>query len=94
VEPGDGAFDDPAEDAQAGTLRLAAFGDERSDASLPEQTPVLVVVVAAVGQQRIQPPAWTADPAGDGGTLSSRDSSWVTSLRLPPVRDTESGMPA
>jgi hypothetical protein len=27
VEPGDGALDDPAEDVQAGAVRLASFGD-------------------------------------------------------------------
>jgi hypothetical protein len=44
---------DPAENAQASAVRLAAFGDYWSDAPLPEQPPVRVVVVAAVGEQRV-----------------------------------------
>lgn len=48
VQPGDGALDDPAEDAQAGAVRLSAFRDRGPDAALPQQPPVLVVVVAAV----------------------------------------------
>jgi hypothetical protein len=48
---------------------LAAFGDHWADASLPEQAPVLVVVVAAVGQQCVRTPAWAADTTGNGGDL-------------------------
>lgn len=37
--------------AQAGTVRDATPGDEGLDAALPQQAAVLVVVVAAVGEQ-------------------------------------------
>ncbi len=50
VEPGDGPFDDPAEDAQARAVRLASFRDHGTDAPLPKQPTVLVVVVAAIGR--------------------------------------------
>ncbi|MFI0859219.1 hypothetical protein ACH4RA_02875 [Streptomyces smyrnaeus] len=38
MQPGDRPFDRPAEDARAGAVRLAAFGDHRADAALPQQS--------------------------------------------------------
>jgi hypothetical protein len=64
VQPGDCALDDVAEDAQAGAVWLASFRDHGAPA-LPEQAAVLVMVVAAVGQQRVGPSARSADQAGD-----------------------------
>ncbi len=52
VEPGEGAFDDPAVAAEAGSVIGLAAGDDRVDASLPDEAAALVVVVAAVGDQR------------------------------------------
>jgi hypothetical protein len=49
VQPGDGAFDDPAEDAQARALRSSSLGDRGPDAALPQESSEFVVVVAAVG---------------------------------------------
>jgi hypothetical protein len=69
VKPGDGALDDPAEDAEAGAVGLAWFGDHGSDAALPEQATVLVVVVAAVGKQCIGASTWSSHEAGNGGNL-------------------------
>ena len=69
VEPGDGAFDDPAENAQARAVWLAAFGDHRPDTALPQQPPVLVVVVAAVSEEHVRPSSWPADDAGYRGNL-------------------------
>jgi hypothetical protein len=46
-------------------LGLAA-GDQRLDAALAEQAAVLVVVVAAVGDQRCRPASRAADAAADG----------------------------
>jgi hypothetical protein len=69
VEPGEGAFDDPAMAAEAGAVVGLAAGDDRLDASLPDEAAVLVVVVAAVGDQRPRaasracptaPPRWDA----------------------------------
>jgi hypothetical protein len=77
--------------AQAGAVRLSSFCDRRPDAALPQDPAVLVVVVAAVGEQHVGPTPWPT-PA-TAGILSSRGRSWVTSLRLPPVSDTPSGMP-
>ena len=69
VEPGDGALDHPAEDAQARAVRLASFGDHGSDAALPEQAAVLVVVVAAVGEECVGSVSGPADDAGNGRDL-------------------------
>ena len=44
---------------------LAPCGDRRADAALPEQPPVLVVVVAAVREQHVRPPPRSADEAAD-----------------------------
>ena len=51
VEPGEGPLDDPAGLAQAGAVGGAFAGDLRCDAAGPEKAAVLVVVVAAVGEQ-------------------------------------------
>ena len=65
MQPGDRPFGHPAEDAQAGAVRLAAFGDHRADATLPQQSAVLVVVVAPVGEQCVRPSARPADTTGN-----------------------------
>jgi hypothetical protein len=51
VEPGEGAFDDPAVVAESGSVFGLAASDQRFDAALPDEAAVLVVVVAAVGDQ-------------------------------------------
>jgi hypothetical protein len=66
VEPGEGSFDDPAVAAEAGAVVGLATGDDRLDASLPDEAAVLVVVVAAVGDQRSRSAARPADPAAHG----------------------------
>ena len=66
VEPGEGAFDDPAMAPKAGAVVGLAAGDDRLDASLPDEAAVLVVVVAAVGDQRSGSASWPADPAAHG----------------------------
>jgi hypothetical protein len=63
VEPGEGAFDDPAVAAEAGAVFGLAAGDDRFDAELPDEAAVLVVVVAAVGDQRPGPASRAADAA-------------------------------
>jgi hypothetical protein len=93
VQPRDRSLNDVAEDAPASAVRLAPSRDHGADPALPEHAAVLVVVVAAVGQQCIRAPAPPADPARDSGNLSSSGLSWVTSLRFPPVSDTASGTP-
>jgi len=66
VQPGEGALDDPAVSAEAGAVLGRAAGDDRLDASLPHEAAVLVVVVAAVGDQRAGPASGTANPTAYG----------------------------
>jgi hypothetical protein len=63
VEPGEGSLNDPAVAAEAGAVFGLAAGDDRFDAALPEEATVLVVVVAAICDQRPGPAAWAADTA-------------------------------
>ena len=69
VQPGDRSLDDVPEDAQAGVVGLASFGDDRADASLPQQAPVPVVTVAAVGEQGVGPMPGPAHGPGNGRDL-------------------------
>lgn len=48
---------------------LASLGDDRADAARPQQTPVLVVVVAAIGEERVGSASGPADDAGHGRNL-------------------------
>ena len=66
VESGEGSFDDPAVAAEAGAVVGLATGDDRLDASLRDEAAVLVVVVAAVDDQRSRSAARPADPAAHG----------------------------
>lgn len=59
VQEREGGFDDPAVDAQAGAVLGPAAGDDRADAQAAQVAAVGVVVVAAVGVQRIGAPAGT-----------------------------------
>ena len=53
VEPGEGAFDDPAVASEAGAVLGLASRDHRLDTALPDEAPILVVVVAAVGDHGV-----------------------------------------
>ena len=53
VEPGEGAFDDPAVAAEPGAVFGLAARDKRFDPPLPDEPAVLVVVVAAVGDDAV-----------------------------------------
>ena len=66
VEPGEGAFDDPALLAEPGAVVGLASGDHWFDPAFPDQAAVLVVVVAAVGEQCLGSSSWSADAAADG----------------------------
>ena len=66
VEPGEGTFDDPAVAAEPGSVFGLAARDDRSDAALPDEAAVLVVVVAAIGDQRPWPAPRASDSAADG----------------------------
>jgi hypothetical protein len=63
VQPSEGALDNPAVAAEPGAVHGPASGDHRLDASLPDQTAVLVVVVTAVGDDAVGTPPRPADTA-------------------------------
>ena len=93
VQPSKAALDDPALTAQAGAVGDAAAGDPRSDPALAELSAGDVVVVAAVGEQLPRSAAGAAAPAPDRRDGIDQREELGTSLRLPPVRLTASGMP-
>jgi hypothetical protein len=66
VEPGEGAFDDPAVAAEPGAVLCLTTGDQRFDTPLPDEPAVFVVVVAAVSDQEPWSAARPADAAADG----------------------------
>jgi len=66
VQPGEGAFNNPAVAAEAGAVLGLAASDHRLDAALPDKAAVLVVVVAAVGDQRPRPASGPTDATADG----------------------------
>jgi hypothetical protein len=65
VEQADGPFDNVAVGAQARAVWGAAAGDAGFDVLLPDEPPVLVVVVAAVGEQALGSAARSANAAAD-----------------------------
>ena len=94
VEPGEGALDDPAVAAEAGAvsvLRRAITGlMPRSRSSRRSAG----VVVAAVGDDALGPPARAADLAArSAGRGRGAGSAGCMSWRLPPVSEKASGMP-
>lgn len=66
---GEAALDDPAVGAQVRSVFDTAAGDHGFDAARPQQTPVLVVVVAAVGEDPVGLLAGPAGLAGDGSRM-------------------------
>lgn len=60
VEPGEGAFDDPALRADSGSVLCSAFGDDWSDPVGAERLSVWLGVVAAVGEEGVGSAAWAA----------------------------------
>ena len=66
VEPGEGAFDDPALAADAGAVRGALVGDHGSDPLLSQPGLGGVGVVAAVAEQRTRASPQPAARAGQG----------------------------
>lgn len=64
VQVREAALNDPALAAKAGAVFGLATGDDRLDAPGPEQPPVLVVVIAAIGEQTVGLLARAAGLAG------------------------------
>lgn len=67
VQPGESALDHPADLAQTGPVRDAAARDLRRDPVPAQQSAVLVVVVATVGEQAAWPVPGSASPSADMG---------------------------
>jgi hypothetical protein len=65
VQVREAAFDDPALSAEPGAVSDAAPGDHGFDAACPQKPAVLVVVVAAVGEDDVGLAARPADLAGN-----------------------------
>ncbi|SRR6266542_346046 len=65
MQPGEGALDDPAVAAQPRAVLGLAASDQRLDPTLPDHPSVLLVVVAAVSDQAVWPPARSTTDAGD-----------------------------
>ena len=93
MQPREGALDDPAARAKPGAVGAAAAGEDWLDAPRPQLPAVLVMVIAAVGDQRLGALAGRPRLPRTGPMPSMSGSSWVTSLRLPPVSEIASGIP-
>jgi hypothetical protein len=63
VEPGEGPLDDPTLAAEPGAVFDLTASDHRFDAAAPNKSAVLVVVVAAIGQQDVRSSTWPAGAA-------------------------------
>ena len=74
VEPGEGAFDDPAVAAEPGAVLGLAAGDLRGDPASAQLTAVLVVVIATICRDSVGPSPRPSDLAPDGRhTVDERD---------------------
>jgi hypothetical protein len=62
VEPGEGAFDDPAVASEPGAVAGLAAGDDRFDPAASNEATVFVVVVAAISEEGVRSAAWPARP--------------------------------
>lgn len=66
VEPGKGPLHHPPVYAKPAAMAGASASDGRDDAAGADLVAVDVVVVAAIGEQRVRPAPWVADLAADG----------------------------
>jgi hypothetical protein len=65
VQVSEAALDDPALAPEPRPVRAGAAGDDRCDAECSKQPPVLVVVIASIGEESIGLPARASELAGD-----------------------------
>lgn len=93
VQMGEGTLHNPALSAQSGAVSGAPAGNDRLDTEVPDEVTVLVVIVAAVTEHDVRGRRGLPRLPRTGGTAWRSGMSWVTSLRLPPVRGAASGMP-
>lgn len=74
MQPRERALDDPARPAEAGAVLGLAAGDLGCDPELAKRSPVLVVVVAAVGGETLRASAWPTHATSNGRhPLDERD---------------------
>jgi hypothetical protein len=74
VQVREGAFDDPAQDAEPGAVPALAAGDHGCDTERAYEPAMLVVVVAAVTDDLVGTAAWPADePCHGRHALEQRD---------------------
>ena len=66
VQVSEGPFDDPAHAPESGAVLGLAPGDQRPDPAFAQQAAVLVVVVAAVGDDAFRSAAGATAHTGDG----------------------------
>ena len=66
VQPGEGAFDDPTVTTEPGAVLGLAAGDQRFDAAPPDEAAVLVMVVAAVGDDAVGATPRPTDTSANG----------------------------
>jgi hypothetical protein len=93
VQPGEGPLDDPAHPPGARAELGCAAGDDRLDAAGPQLAAVLVVVIAAVGDQAVGALAWPAGLAADRADTVDPRQQLGESFRLPPVSVAARGIP-
>jgi hypothetical protein len=91
AQPGEGALDDPAQPAEARAVLGGAARDDWLDPARSQLAAVLVEVIASAMRLSARSRGRPILPR-TGPTPSMKGRSWVTSLRLPPVRASE--MPA
>jgi hypothetical protein len=65
MQPGEGALDDPAVASQPRAVCGLAARDHGFNSALPDEAPVLVVVVAAVGDDAVGASPRPADATAD-----------------------------
>src|SRR6266700_5986925 len=63
LEPGEGALDDPTITPEPGAVIGLVSRDQRCDSALADEPAVLVVVVAAIGDDTVGTPPGSADAA-------------------------------
>jgi hypothetical protein len=73
VQVSEAALHDPALAAEAGAVCCSPSGDHGRDPESPQEPAVLVVVIAAVGQEPVGLLAWPADLASHGPAVEVFD---------------------
>ncbi len=91
MQPGN--LHNPAVGAQSGAVEGAATGDRGHDAAGADLVAVDVVVVAAVGEQRVRFPARMTNPAADRRDRVEQGQELGDVVAVAAVSRTASGVP-